>query len=93
MKATLEDLERELWLRNRNSGSIVWITKDGREIPINEMSDEHLKNTINMIMRVRDSRDCYERITDKPGIIPIQSHEIMPRNLEYDDWFWENLFD
>lgn len=93
MEATLEDLERELWLRNRNAGSIIWTTKDGKEIPINEMSDEHLKNTINMIIRVRDSRNCYERIAGESDIIPIKTHEIMPRDLEYDDWFWENLSD
>ena len=27
-KATLEDLELELWLRKRNSGYIIWTTKD-----------------------------------------------------------------
>lgn len=60
MKATLEDLERELWLRDRNSGSIVWATKDGREIPINEMSDDHLMNTINMIMKIQERDQEYE---------------------------------
>lgn len=57
MKATLEDLERELWLRDRNAGTIIWTTKDGKEIPINEMSDEHLLNTINMIKRVKNYQE------------------------------------
>ena len=60
MKATLEDLKRELWLRNRNNGSIVWTTKDGRKIPINEMSDEHLLNTINMIMQIQERDQEYD---------------------------------
>jgi len=49
MKATLEDLEKEAWLRMRNQGILKWTTKEGKEIPINEMSDTHLVNTINML--------------------------------------------
>lgn len=60
MKATLEDLKRELWLRNRNNGSIVWTTKDRRKIPINEMSYEHLLNTINMIMQIQERDQEYD---------------------------------
>lgn len=36
-KATIQDLELELWLRQRNSGSIYWKTKDSREIPIKDI--------------------------------------------------------
>lgn len=60
MKATPEDLKRELWLRNRNNSSIVWTTKDGRKIPINKMSDEHLLNTINMIMQIQERDQEYD---------------------------------
>lgn len=49
MKATLEDLKRELWFRLRENKSIVWVTKDGREIPINELSDTHLLNIITIL--------------------------------------------
>ena len=44
MKATIKDLELELWLRKRERGEIVWTTKSGAEIPINEMSDTHIEN-------------------------------------------------
>ena len=93
IKATLEDLEKELWLRNRNAGSIVWVTKEGKEVPIKDMTDEHLENTIKMIHRVRDSRNCYERMVGNNRglrITPITPEEVTPRDIEYDDWFWKN---
>lgn len=46
MKATIEDLKKELWFRLRENKCIVWTTKDGREIPINELTDTHLFNII-----------------------------------------------
>lgn len=51
MKADLKDLLKEAWLRQRERGLIVWTTREGKEIPINEMSDTHLVNTINMLIR------------------------------------------
>ena len=50
-KATLQDLKLELWLRNRSTDTIYWTTKDGRDILINEMSNNHLVNTIKMLLR------------------------------------------
>jgi hypothetical protein len=57
--ATLEDLERELWLRVRESGELVWITKDGNVIPIKEMSNTHLWNTIKMLYRNPKAEEDY----------------------------------
>ena len=48
MIATLEDLKFEQFLRNRNSGKLVWKTKEGKIIPLKELSDEHLTNILNV---------------------------------------------
>ena len=58
-QATLEDLEREVWLRARNEGSIVWTTKNGDQIPIKDMSTQHLVNTINLLYRNIEKEDMY----------------------------------
>jgi hypothetical protein len=59
MEAELDDLLKEQWLRNRNSGNITWTTRDGKVIPIKDMSDNHLKNTINMIIRNEQQSNAY----------------------------------
>ena len=51
MKAAISDLERELWLRLRDSGELKWTTRDGIEIPIKDMSDEHLVNAIKAVSK------------------------------------------
>ena len=53
-RAVLEDLLKEKWLRERGDGDIVWKTKDGHEIPIIEMSDEHLDNAIEFLRRKKE---------------------------------------
>ena len=59
--ATLKDLQLELWLRQRNKGNIKWITKTGELTPINEMSDSHLINTINMLHKKEElEEELYE---------------------------------
>lgn len=47
MKATIDDIKQELWFRLRENKSIVWETKDGQQIPIQDLSDTHLLNIIN----------------------------------------------
>ena len=54
MIATIEDLRLEQFLRNRNSGKLVWKTKEGRIIPLKEVSDEHLQNIIKVYSRNKD---------------------------------------
>ena len=49
INADLADLKKELWLRRRNNSIIAWTTKNGRQIPINEMTDARLVDTIRMI--------------------------------------------
>lgn len=59
MEADLIDLLKERWLRNRNSGNLTWTTKEGKVIPIKDMSNSHLENTINMIIRNKQQLYAY----------------------------------
>ena len=61
-QATIQDLKLELWLRQRNSGFIIWTTKDGKNIPIKDMNNNHLVNTINMLLRQREEAECFKDI-------------------------------
>lgn len=56
MIATEEDLRLEYWLRKRNSGRLMWRTKNGDEISIKDLSDKHLVNILDMF----DARHDYE---------------------------------
>ena len=57
IKADISDLELELWLRQRNNNSIVWTTKQGENIPINQMTDEHLINAIKLSRKIIDRQN------------------------------------
>lgn len=56
-RAELNDLIKERWLRERNSGEIKWITKDGNEIPIKDMTNEHLENAINHLIEHEEYKE------------------------------------
>lgn len=48
-RATADDLQKEYWLRQRKY--IIWRTKDGKDIPIDKLTDEHLENILKMLNR------------------------------------------
>lgn len=55
-KAILEDLKLELWLRQRNYGSIYHVGKSGKT-PIKDMNIKHLINTVELLTE-REEEDC-----------------------------------
>ena len=61
-QATIQDLKLELWFRQRNSGFIIWTTKDGKNIPIKDMNNNHLVNTLNMLLRQREEVERFKDI-------------------------------
>lgn len=54
MIANIDDIRLEQFLRNRNSGKLVWKTKEEKIIPLKELSDEHLTNILNVYSRNKD---------------------------------------
>lgn len=58
MKAELKDLYKELWLRRRKNGELVWKSKNG-SIPIKDMTDEYLKNAIKIMEQHEFMLDCW----------------------------------
>lgn len=68
-RATKRDLELEMWLRQRGQGLLYWQTKDGDKIPIDQMDDEHLLNTINLIDRSQESKEAMDSLLKDPVYI------------------------
>ena len=56
-KATIQDLKLELWLRQRNSGFIIWDARYGAPIPIKDMNENHLANTLNMLLKQKEEKE------------------------------------
>ena len=54
MIANIDDIRLEQFLRSRNSGKLVWKTKEGKIIPLKELSDEHLTNILNVYSLNKD---------------------------------------
>lgn len=61
-RATIQDLKLELWLRQRNSGSIIWTTKDGKNISIKDMDNNHLVNALKMLLIQKEKQREYDNI-------------------------------
>ena len=59
VQATIKDLKREAWLRMREQRRIVWKTKDGNEIPIQDLSTKHLVNILIMEQKAELERQNY----------------------------------
>ena len=55
VNATVEDLRKELWLRKRKK--LVWETKDGQLIPLEQMTEKHLENAINYFDRMEEMKE------------------------------------
>ena len=61
-RTTIQDLKLELWLRQRNSGSIIWTTKDGKNISIKDMDNNHLVNALKMLLIQKEKQREYDDI-------------------------------
>ena len=53
-EATRTDLVKELWLRERNSGTLVWVTASGEKVSVKDMTDSHLKNAIRKMSEIEE---------------------------------------
>lgn len=63
-RATIQDLKLELWLRQRSSGFIIWTTKDGKNISIKDMDNNHLVNTLKMLLKQEEEAECFKDIME-----------------------------
>ena len=61
-QADIHDLIKELWLRKRNNGEIVWKTKEGKQIPIKDMTTSHIINAINYFSQKEEEKELLEEI-------------------------------
>lgn len=62
VKANLSDLQLELWLRKRDS--LYWETRDGKQIPLKQMSTEHIVNALNYFKRAQEQKELMDIIYD-----------------------------
>ena len=62
VKANLSDLRLELQLRKRDS--LYWETKDGKQIPLKQMSTEHIIKALNYFKRIREQKELMDIIYD-----------------------------
>lgn len=45
-----------------DSGLFTWTTRDGKEMEIKDMTDDHVKNTLNMLNRSKSSDEYTEAL-------------------------------
>lgn len=66
----LEVLKFEKLLRARNNGSLMWTTRDGRQVPVKDMTDEHLNNSITMLERAQEHQEMLmEALSSAPNYL------------------------
>lgn len=58
--ASLDDLKKELWLRRRDKGVLVWKDRQGNITSIKDMEDSHLINTINYLEALEIENSKYD---------------------------------
>lgn len=58
--ASLDDLKKELWLRRRDRGILVWKDRQGNITSIKDMEDSHLINTINYLEALEIENSKYD---------------------------------
>lgn len=61
-KTTIQDLKPELRCLSYNSGSIIWTTKDNKNIPIKDMDNNHLVNALKMLLIQKEKQREYDDI-------------------------------
>lgn len=71
-QATLKDLYKELERRGIIQTKKVWITKDGTKINIEDMSDTHLLNAINLAIKHQNAHAMFL----EAGV-----------NISHEDWY------
>lgn len=54
--AGYDDIRIEILLRERNERELKRVTKDGQEIPIKDMTTDHLRNVKKMIERFEEAK-------------------------------------
>jgi hypothetical protein len=47
----------------------IWVTEDGTKIAVGNLSEEHAKNILRMILRTTRERDDFIRNTILPGLM------------------------
>ena len=63
IRAFIDDLKKELWLRRREQ--LVWKTKDGKLVPLKQMTTDHIINAI----RCFDENDEEEIVLENSDIL------------------------